>query len=97
MSDGNEGAGVVHNEEQHRFEIDLDGLVSVAEYSRDEDRITFTHTVVPPELQGGGVGNQLAQAGLEYARDQGLEVVPQCSFIAGYIERNPEYRDLVAG
>ncbi|MFP5504097.1 MAG: GNAT family N-acetyltransferase, partial [Candidatus Sericytochromatia bacterium] len=44
---------------------------------------------------GRGVGSQLAKAGLECARAEGLEVEPVCSFIAGYIRKHPEYRPLV--
>ncbi len=58
-------------------------------------QIVFTHTGVPPALEGRGIGSALAKTGLEYARANNLEVVPLCSFVRGYIERKPEYQDLV--
>lgn len=88
---------VVNNESASRFEVDLDGQVGVADYRRSGDRIEFTHTEVPPSLRGRGVGEALAREALEHARREGLEVVPTCRFIAGYIDRHPEYQDLVAG
>ena len=42
-----------------------------------------------------GVGSRLIRAALDSARDQGLRVVPQCPFVRAFIERHPEYRDLV--
>ena len=86
---------VAHNPEAQRFECRLDGHLAVAEYEREPGRIRFTHTRVPEALAGQGVGGRLARAGLESARAEGLEVIPLCSFIAGYIRKHPEYRPLV--
>ena len=61
----------------------------------EDDRIVFTHTLVPHAIEGKGVGSKLIRAALDSARDQGLKVVPQCPFVAVYIDRHPEYRDLI--
>lgn len=87
---------VLHNEPDSRFEIDLEGVTAVLEYDLDGARIAFTHTEVPPEFEGRGYGGQLARAGLDYARQSGLAVVPACGFIAAFIRRNPQYAELVA-
>ena len=87
---------VVNNEKKSRFEVEVEGKVGVADYRRSGNTIEFTHTEVPKSLEGQGVGSALAREGLEHARREGLEVVPSCRFIAGYIERHPEYADLVA-
>lgn len=88
---------VMTNEQAKRFEITVEGKKSVLDYERDGDRIIFTHTGVPRELEGRGIGTALAKAGLEYAKTNGLRVVPACSFIRIYIKRHPEYEALVAG
>jgi predicted GNAT family acetyltransferase len=86
-----------HNEQESRFETTIDGSVAFAEYDREEpNRIVFTHTIVPDELSGRGVAGQIVKYGLDYARDQKLTVVPQCSYVAAYIKRHPEYEDLLA-
>ena len=54
------------------------------------------HTEVPSALEGRGIGGQLAKAALEYARKNGMEVVPVCPFLLSYLRRHPEYRELVA-
>jgi predicted GNAT family acetyltransferase len=87
---------VTNNRPQSRFETTVDGAVAYAAYDLEDGNIVFTHTIVPTELSGRGIANALAQAGLEHARSQKLGVVPQCSFIAKYIERNPEYKELLA-
>ena len=85
-----------HKAESNRFEIQTEGLVAVLEYSLQPGRIIFTHTGVPPALEGRGIGSQLAKAGLEYARENKLKVTPLCWFVAAYIERHPEYAELVS-
>jgi len=83
--------------DQSRYEAHEGGeLAGVAAYERGDGVVTFTHTVVPDAYSGQGVGSALARTALDDARAQGLSVVPRCSFIAAWIERHPEYADLVA-
>ncbi len=86
---------VINNPAEQRFEVTIEGHMAVAEYRLSADRIIFTHTEVPPDLQGRGIANQLAHTALEHARDHHLAVVPLCPFIASYIERHPEYQSLL--
>jgi predicted GNAT family acetyltransferase len=86
---------VVHNEAHHRFEVAEGDLLAVAMYKREENKIIFTHTGVPDELEGKGVGSALAKTALNYARDNQLEVVPICPFMRAYIDRHEEYQHLV--
>ena len=80
----------------HRFELDADGHTAVAYYRRDGGVITFTHTEVPPALQGRGIGSALTRGALEAARAQGLKVVARCPFVSAYIARHAEFADLLA-
>ncbi|MBN8848909.1 MAG: N-acetyltransferase [Sphingomonas sp. 67-36] len=84
------------NRAEQEFELDVDGHRALAAYQIEGDRIVFTHTLVPKALEGRGIGSKLIRAALDSARDQGLKVVPQCSFVRAYIERHDEYRDLLA-
>ncbi len=84
--------------EQGRYEaLAGDELLGVAAYERRDDVIVLTHTVVEPAAEGRGVGSALARTALDRARAEGLGVVPQCEFVAAWIERHPDYSDLVAG
>jgi len=77
-----------------RFELDVEGHKAVAHYELGPGVITFTHTVVPKELAGRGIGSKLAHGALEAARAQGLKVVAECPFINAYIAKHPEFSDL---
>ncbi len=86
---------VTRNDSAHRFEIDTAVGTAVLNYVADGDRLSLVHTEVPAALEGGGYGSALARAALDYARANGLGVVPSCPFVATYLQRHPEYNDLV--
>ncbi len=90
-----EAEDVRNNEQESRFESGNGASLAVAQYQRRGSTIYFTHTKVPESLEGQGIGNELAKTALDYARQQKLRVVPRCEFIASYIEKHPEYQDLV--
>lgn len=85
----------VNNEAEHRFEARLGDAVAFTEYRLRDGAVILPHTVVPDEFAGKGVGSRLARAALGWAREQGLEVIPTCPFIAGYVTKHPEWHDLV--
>ena len=49
---------------------------SVLDYELQPGRVVFTHTIVPGHYQGQGLAARLVEAGLAWARDQQLKVVP---------------------
>ncbi|SNR90672.1 hypothetical protein SAMN04488107_0562 [Geodermatophilus saharensis] len=80
-----------------RYEIrDGDRLLGLAAYRRRGEEVVFTHTEVDPHAEGSGLGSTLVRGALDDVRSRGLRAVPHCSFVRGWIERHPEYRDLVA-
>ncbi len=84
------------NVEKHRFEVDLGGgSLGVAEYTLPEGKIVFTHTEVPKEHEGKGIGSALIRFALRSARERGLQVIPICPFVAGYIRNHAEEQDLL--
>lgn len=87
---------VTDNTEKSRYEMPVQGRIAFVLYRRQGDVILLNHAEVPPELEGRGVGSELARATLDHVRGEGLKVVPRCSFIAAFIRRNAEYQDLLA-
>jgi predicted GNAT family acetyltransferase len=58
--------------------------------------IDLRSTLVPPHLRGRGLGTALVRQGLDWARREGYQVIPSCPFVRDFMERNPEYSDLIA-
>jgi uncharacterized protein len=86
---------VRNNPALHRFELDVDGHVAAAYYQLSPGVITFTHTEVPHELEGHGIGSRLVRGALEDVRAQGLKVVAKCPFVSAYMAKHPEFNDLL--
>ncbi len=95
MTDTNDMPDVRHNEAESRFEATTPAGTAVVEYLRRGDRMTFTHTEVPPAMRGQGIADEVARHALEYAAAEQLQVEPVCRFIAAFIKRHPEYGALV--
>ena len=84
------------NPTRNRYEMPIDGETAFVTYTSRGNQITLVHTEVPAALNGRGIGSKLARSVLEDIRRRGLSVIPECEFIAGFIQRNPEFADLLA-
>ena len=85
---------ITHNRANHTFEVLIDGQLSKLDYIQDGKNIVITHVGVYPGHRGQGVAAKIVEAGLQYARENSLRVIPMCSYAAGYIRRNPQYMEL---
>lgn len=73
----------------------MNGQTALLEYRQRGNKLALTHTEVPDELEGQGIGSQLARAALEHARAGNLKVEPWCGFVSAYMRRHPEYNELL--
>ena len=78
-----------------RFEIERDGDLAYLEYTLAGKVLQLIHSEVPPALRGRGMASELAHSALEWAREQGLKVDVVCPSVNAYLEKHPEYADLV--
>ena len=87
---------VTDDHDEGRYEAHLDGqLAGVAAYRLSDGRIVFTHTEVDDAFEGQGIGGRLVRGALDDVRGRNLQVVPRCPFVRSFIERHPEYADLL--
>ena len=87
---------VEDNPGRGRFELRVDGeLVGWAEYRPAGDSVIVAHTEIDERREGEGLGSALVRGMLDHIRASGKTVIPTCTFTAGYIQRHPEYVDLV--
>jgi uncharacterized protein len=78
-----------------RFHTEVDGHACILDYALADGRMRIRHTVVPQAVGGRGIAAGLVRAALDWARASGLRVVADCSYAAGFIQRHPEYQDLL--
>jgi predicted GNAT family acetyltransferase len=88
---------IQHDEERRRFYVDLDGKEAYLSYQVvDPKTLDYVSTYVPPDHRRRNLGQQLVLRALDHARDNGLRVVPTCSFVERIVRLHPEYADLTA-
>jgi len=97
-TDDEGGPTVQDAPERQRYEIAVDGeVVGFAEHHPIGDGVeVFPHTVVLPAHEGQGLAGRLVRYALDDARARGVRVQPSCSYVAAWIDRHPDYQDLVA-
>jgi predicted GNAT family acetyltransferase len=86
---------VTNNVAEGQFEAKTAHGLARLRYVRRGDVLDLTHTSVPQDAEGRGVGTLLARAALEHAKAQGLKVIPSCPFVHAYVRKHPEYAALV--
>ena len=87
---------VVNEPESNRYVVTVDGRTSgFADYRIVGDDVVFPHTVIDPASRGRGLGAILVKGALDDVRPTGRRVVPQCWYVAQFIDTNPEYGDLL--
>lgn len=87
-----EGAEQVTN---GRFEIEQDGHIAYLEYNLTGKVLQLIHSEVPEALRGRGLASELAKSALDWARENRVKVDVICPSVAAYLEKHPEYSDLV--
>ena len=87
-----------HDSAAHRFTTRQDGHSGELAYELPTTSvIDFVHTYVDEALRGRGVADELARAGLAYARQQHLKVRTSCEFMAAFVgQHRAEYAAILA-
>jgi uncharacterized protein len=87
---GQDGARVVNNPAERRYEIWLgNGRAGYIDYREEPGSVVLVHTEVDPAFEGRGLGGRLVAGALEDIRARGLAMVPECPFVRAYLRRHP--------
>ncbi len=74
----------------HEFVLTVDGeRAGFLEYTPGDGVLRIEYVEVVPELRGSGLGRQLVEKAVAYARQMQLHVVPICGYARTVIERDP--------
>jgi predicted GNAT family acetyltransferase len=91
------GNNITHNEDEQRYEIAVDGILAgYTQAIEDGDVVTFPHTVIFDQFEGQGLASELVTAALDDVRVRGKKVIATCPYVKRYIDKHPDYADLLA-
>jgi uncharacterized protein len=87
---------IQYDESAQKFFVIIDDEEALLEYyHRDDKTLVFNHTFVPTNLRGKGIAATLTRYALNYAREHNFKVIPQCSYVVEYVEKNKEFNDII--
>jgi predicted GNAT family acetyltransferase len=87
---------ILDDKEQSRYETRLgDETVAIADYVKQPGIVSFTHTETFDGHKGQGLAGRMIDRALRDARDEELEVMPFCWFVADHIGAHREFLNLV--
>lgn len=87
---------LINNEENHNFELFIDGQRSFIDYQIKGQKMYLVHTEVPKELQGRGVAEALVEKAFVFIEINNLVLVPLCSYVQAFLRKHPEWDKLLA-
>ncbi len=79
-----------HVPERSRFETTVAGQTAFLAYEVNGSALAMTHTLVPPQVGGRGIGGELTRTAVAWAREQSLAIDAQCSYVRGWLAEHPE-------
>jgi len=89
---------IVYVPEKSRYEIHVDGKVAGITRAKEGDDgvLLFSHTEVDDAYEGQGLASKLVTGALDDVRARGRRIEVTCEYVEGFLEKHPEYQDLVA-
>jgi predicted GNAT family acetyltransferase len=78
-----------------RFEMQEAGHIVFADYRRTGSRLIIDHVEAPRALRGSGAAGRLMEGVVEQARREGVKITPLCGYASAWLQRRPEYADLI--
>jgi len=87
---------VKHDKENERFVAEVEGDKAYLSYNIINDKINFSSTFTPPKSRGKGIAKIIVEYAFNYAKENNLKVIPTCSYVQAFVERDDKYKDLLA-
>jgi hypothetical protein len=74
----------------------VEGHEAYIEFQLEGNVLDLQHTFTPRELRGKGIAGKVAEFAFEYAKNNNLKIIPTCPFIPSFLEKNEQYKELLA-
>ncbi len=86
-----------HSEKNGVFFIEDNGkqIASMRYVFAGPEKFIIEHTEVSPEYDGKGIGKLLVKAGVDFAREKALKIIPLCPYANVVFKRTPDYADVL--
>jgi len=86
---------IEHDKENNRFIMDINGEIAFIEYSIGNEKLHLTHSEVPSQLRGRGIGKVLVEKTFEKLTEEGYRAVAICSFIKAVARQSEKWKNII--
>ncbi|MEK7954084.1 GNAT family N-acetyltransferase [Luteolibacter soli] len=86
---------VIDQVSRQRFELEEEGKLAYADYRRESNLLIIPYVYADPALRGHGTAGRLMAGMLDIIRSRREKVRPVCGYAKAWIQRHPEYHDLI--
>ncbi len=86
---------LVHNRAEHQYEYHIGGYLACVVYEEENGVLHLTETHVPQKLTGRGIAAALVKDVFEDIEKRSMKMKPCCPYIVNYVEKHPEYKQLL--
>lgn len=87
---------VIHDIDSQQFYLEFEGKRAFLDYKEIDDKLLeYQRTFVPRALRKQGLASLVVYAALEYAKNNGIRVIPTCSFVKHFIETHKVFQGIV--
>ncbi|MFL5729490.1 MAG: GNAT family N-acetyltransferase [Cytophagaceae bacterium] len=87
---------IKHDSKYNKFFTEVAGKESNLSYEKITDNIwDYKLMFVPKNLRGQGIAGRVVDFALNFARKNNIKIKASCSFVQGFIENHPEFRDVL--
>ena len=87
---------VINDKQGSRFVLDMNGQEIYVLYAEDKETIDLYSTYTPSQLRGQGLAEKVVLAAFEYAQEKNLKVIPSCWYVREFVEKHPEFQNIVS-
>jgi uncharacterized protein len=86
---------VTFNPASRRYEMPAGEHVVYADIRREGDVVYIDYVFAPPALRGTGAAGKFMEGLMSVFRTENLKTVPLCGYAATWVQRHPEYKELL--
>jgi len=90
---------IIHDKENSQLYLEAEGARALIDYKIRKDRMYLTHSEVPKELSGNGIGKTLVEKSLEKLVEEGYDkeyrIIAKCPFIKYVVAKSDKWSEIV--
>ncbi|ANW95730.1 acetyltransferase [Wenyingzhuangia fucanilytica] len=87
---------IVHQKDKNRYILKVKDATAFVEYSIKNNKMYLTHSEVPENLRGQGIGKILVEKTFEKLTQEGYQAVAVCGYVKIVVQRSEKWKQIIS-